>query len=518
MHAVVNEVGESELDKQPGLQDWLGLRVKPDFTKARPLGALAGALLVLVLGALALGALGALAAFLAAVLHLGPYAEGPTDEAIRNIGLVLAAAFGAPFVAWRSMVAQRQANTAEQGLITDRITKAVAGLGTEKSSKRQRRNTKGKLVYVDGPDGEPDLKQPIFEEVSEPNLEVRIGAIYALERISQDSPRDHVQIMEILCAYIRENAPGSEAEEGPIAEWKRLTENTEAGPGMTPTQVAEAKKNADADRIPDRQTVQRWVATLKPRTDIQVAAQVIGRRTGAQVMRERADTRHGEDGYRLDLRGANLQGVDLSHLDLRKALLHGARMEGANLGGARMEGANLRLARMERANLGEARLEEANFGEARMERTYLSEAWMKGANFGGARMEGAYLSGARMQGANLGAARTEGADLSWVRMEGANLSGARMEGADLSGARFDERTSFDAAVVRSAAMKSVDLTTVSVSQDQVNSLFGDGSVTRPEVIKRPAHWPEADLDWHEFRERWRTWQAETGHDARAKGE
>jgi hypothetical protein len=53
----------------------------------------------------------------------------------------------------------------------------------------------------------------VFSETV-PNLEVRIGAILSLERIAQDSTihdkgRDHVRVMEILCAYVRENAPNT---------------------------------------------------------------------------------------------------------------------------------------------------------------------------------------------------------------------------------------------------------------------------------------------------------------------
>ena len=44
-------------------------------------------------------------------------------------------------------------------------------------------------------------------EYTAPNLEVRIGVIYALERIAQDSGQDHTHIMAVLCAYIRNNAP-----------------------------------------------------------------------------------------------------------------------------------------------------------------------------------------------------------------------------------------------------------------------------------------------------------------------
>ena len=42
---------------------------------------------------------------------------------------------------------------------------------------------------------------------NKPNVEVRLGAIYALERIAFDSPRDQWTIMEVLTAYVRQNAP-----------------------------------------------------------------------------------------------------------------------------------------------------------------------------------------------------------------------------------------------------------------------------------------------------------------------
>ena len=42
---------------------------------------------------------------------------------------------------------------------------------------------------------------------------ITVGAIYALERIAQDSERDHIPVMETLCTYIRENAPPSGADD-----------------------------------------------------------------------------------------------------------------------------------------------------------------------------------------------------------------------------------------------------------------------------------------------------------------
>ncbi|MBP0481104.1 hypothetical protein [Sagittula salina] len=49
-----------------------------------------------------------------------------------------------------------------------------------------------------------------------PKIEVRIGGLLSLERISQDSAaydkgRDHIRVMEIICAYIRNNSPAQGA-------------------------------------------------------------------------------------------------------------------------------------------------------------------------------------------------------------------------------------------------------------------------------------------------------------------
>ena len=77
-----------------------------------------------------------------------------------------------------------------------------------------------------------------------------LGAVYTLERIAQDSDRDHIQIMEILCAYIRNNAP-----------WT----------------LAQSAKMATA---PEKRAVDTY-----PRADIQAALTVIGRRAQDKIAR-----------------------------------------------------------------------------------------------------------------------------------------------------------------------------------------------------------------------------------------
>jgi hypothetical protein len=67
-------------------------------------------------------------------------------------------------------------NLSREGQITDRFTKAIEQLGS-------------------------------LDDKGKPKLEIRLGGIYALERIARDSERDHTVIMEVLTTYVREHSP-----------------------------------------------------------------------------------------------------------------------------------------------------------------------------------------------------------------------------------------------------------------------------------------------------------------------
>src|SRR4051794_21099430 len=45
-----------------------------------------------------------------------------------------------------------------------------------------------------------------IDQVGSASLDVRLGGIYALERIARDSADDHPQVIEVLTAYVREHA------------------------------------------------------------------------------------------------------------------------------------------------------------------------------------------------------------------------------------------------------------------------------------------------------------------------
>jgi uncharacterized protein YjbI with pentapeptide repeats len=457
--------------------DWIGLNSLPDFTKSKLLGGFVGRLIFIVSFGIAFGATSALVWLV--VTH-------GDHEAIRNIGLVVAGIIGAPFVIWRSYVAHRTANITEHGQVTDRINTAVQGLGADKTVKDP-----------DDPDG---------AERTVPNMEVRIGSIYALARIARENLSFHVQIMQILCAYVRENSkaegamlfkmpdmPGEDVEEGGLQAGWRLWK-------------------ADLDVY-----ISTFKQSLKPKTDIQTVLEVLGRRTPEQQAREagwpnsdkdgvfvfatipklvaypndydpaahaawakqmaafKSDVRkrfRAYTGYRLDLRKTNLQGYDLGKLNFRGARFDLAQMQAADLTGAQIQGATLSYAQMQWATL--------------------SHAEMQGADLTFAEMERADLRNARMQGADLMFARMQGADLSNAQMSGADLGYAEMQGADLSNAQMSEETNLTNAVLTGALVRSVDKTTIEKLRPFWSDIFADGTVVVPEG-ERPAHWPTEKL-------------------------
>ena len=182
-----------------------------------------------------------------------------------------------------------------EGQLTDRYTKAVEQLGSDK-------------------------------------IEVRLGGLYALERLMHDSPADRPTIIEVLAAYIRQHAQlGSPA---PIAL------------------ATTAPLPSSRLRIAGLRRSTRLVLPDRPDADVQAALTVLGRRT--PIANENAivltDTRLGGVGLvRADLSKAWLDGTDLS----------GAWLDGTDLSGAGLTGVDLSGARVTRGALTPAQLASA---------------------------------------------------------------------------------------------------------------------------------------------------------------
>ena len=184
--------------------------------------------------------------------------------------------------------------------------------------------------------------------ISNESLDVRLGGIYALERIAAGSERDYEPILHILITYVRERAP-----------WK---EDGSARQGQL----------------------------AKPAPDVQAALTVIGRRKHAY--------KQGET-QRLDLRKTDLRGANLSGAHLEGAILSGVHLEGAILHGTNLKEAILREAHLENASLVGARLEKAYLGGARLDGAILRDAHLEDAYASEARLDGADLLGADLTGA-----------------------------------------------------------------------------------------------------------------------
>ncbi len=217
----------------------------------------------------------------------------------------------------------RRVRVAEQGHITDRYTRAIEQLGALRAR-------------------------------NQPNIEVRLGAIYALERIALDSPRDHWTIMEVLTAYVRQNAPA---------------------PAQTPAEEENQK-----------------AIEKGPSTEIQAILTVLGRRPRDR-RRERDDQRLGLS--RSDLRGANLAGAQLDGAVFYNAQLAGARFNRAHLAGARFDEAHLAGARF----IG-AHLDGTSFIGAQLDGASFVEAQLAGASFFKAHLAGTLFYNAQLAGAN----------------------------------------------------------------------------------------------------------------------
>jgi hypothetical protein len=169
------------------------------------------------------------------------------------------------------------------------------------------------------------------EQLGNDKLEVRLGGIYSLERISKESEDDYWTVMENLTAFVRERTVRTEAERTPQNIQQRVSERAyflwlEAG---RPEECAEDFW-AEAVKLESEEN---------PPTDISAVLTVIARRSKRARKRERANNWH------FDLHGAVLKGSNLQDVDLEGANLNGVHLEGAILNEAYLERASLRTSR-----------------------------------------------------------------------------------------------------------------------------------------------------------------------------
>jgi hypothetical protein len=220
----------------------------------------------------------------------------------------------------------QQLRLAREGQITERFTRAIDHLGSD-------------------------------------TLDVRLGGIYALERVAKNSPPDRPTVTYILGAFVREHAPWPVgAPDGP----------------QHPTPVVD-------DQMP-------WLTSRAP--DVQTALQVLSRRPA-----------HREE-----------QTLYLSRVDLRRARLTRARLNDVNL-----RHTNLARAWMAGIHLERSQLANADLRYAHLQGAQMAHAELNGAHLEGADLRQASLRGADLRGANLTDALLDGTDLNDVRTDEATV-------------------------------------------------------------------------------------------------
>jgi uncharacterized protein YjbI with pentapeptide repeats len=287
--------------------------------------------------------------------------SGRLQNAIAILGIVFVA-LGLVVTGWADRNTQM---TAEQGQITDRFSTAVGQLGSG-------------------------------------NLDIRVGGVYALQRVMTDSSPDQVKIIEVLCAFAR---------------GKTAPNTTLPQPSARP--------------VP---------------TDIQAALTVIGTR----------NTKKDDGTALIDLDHAPLAHAQLKDLQLVGANLVGANLADANLINTHLAGANLADAELQGAKLLYTHLKHANLTGAKLPMASLTNTNLTNAVLAHANLTGAVLSGATLTNASFFGATLTNAKLNHEDLPGLSFATATLTGADLTGAKLTT-ADFTAANLTSARLANANL-------------------------------------------------------------
>ncbi|MFG1977048.1 pentapeptide repeat-containing protein [Nonomuraea fuscirosea] len=338
--------------------------------------------------------------------------------------------FGLLFTAGSLVYTARSLETSQEGQITDRYTKAVEQLGSEK-------------------------------------IDVRLGALYALGRLAKDSERDRETIGSVLSAYVREHDPKPKAKPSARPDTDVQAALTVLGTlsgsifEIHADEIPACPCDLRETRIPqaqltglnlsranlrgaDLQAANLRDANLRDAdlTDAVLHAADLTDADLTDAVLHAADLTDADltcaDGTAsmtcVDLTGANLHDANLRDADLTDADLTGASLVDADLRGAKLYGANLHDANLRDADLTGANLFSADLTGAKLTDPILRDADLREADLRGADLTSQYGNGLYLRGADLGGADLRGADLTGADLRGADLTGADLRGADLTGA------------------------------------------------------------------------------------
>lgn len=222
-----------------------------------------------------------------------------------------------------------QVQVNREGQLTDRFTKAVEQIGSDK-------------------------------------VDVRIGGIYALKRIAVNSPADRDTVQFILGAFIRNNSPRGDDDGLPEERrWLLI-----AHPDIQTAVEVLAQRISFPRHRADRPSTRRKFPDDKKLYLSRVNLRGVQVYQGGLI---NTQLRHSDLAHSW-MQGTVLDGSDLKSADLRGSFLRETSFVDANLALAHLSGADLRDADLRRADLRGTDLRDADLTGARLEGALVDEA------------------------------------------------------------------------------------------------------------------------------------------------
>ncbi len=289
--------------------------------------------------------------------------------AVRYFGIVAGAGaiIGYIFATGRNIILDNQNKINAQAQITESMVQAITQIGAINDKK--------------------------------PNIEVRLGGLYSLQRIMQNSEENELPVVKILYAYVRENL-------------KR-------------------------DKTKQPKKINRGFETYKMPEDIQAALNIISQFNKEQREQGKKLPHSNQLSFaHADFSDYSLEKMDFSHANFENANLSGTDLCQANLSNAFLRGANLSGVYGASLNLYGVSYFGANFSGAN-----LSCVFMGGSDFVGIDFSDAILVGVSLCNEKFFSVNFFNTDLENVRFDGADLSEAfNLTQEQLSHAYGDEKT------------------------------------------------------------------------------
>ena len=313
-------------------------------------------------------------------------ASESASATVANISLVIAGPVVLALALWRSTVASRQADTAQQSLLNERYQQGSKMLGNK-------------------------------------ILSVRLGGIYALQSLATDDPDNyHVQVIRLLCAFVRQPA------EDRLYEQRLF------------------RRNQDSSTMPAaREDIQAAIDVISARNKRQIE---IESEQDFTINLMGADLSYVQLRY-TNLSGAMLNytnfshayiyTANFSHTKLRSTIFNESAIVATDFTEATAWGVKLIEAVIRQNNRPLFDLDHSNLSEAQFYHVILTDKHAQYANLSGAIFRQCKLNDMLFLSSDLSNVKLFKCELTNAHIIRTDMSNARLRDTDLSGTYFYDR-------------------------------------------------------------------------------